>query len=51
MDSANFQYLFYGLTVAWLILFGYVAALSLREGKLRKEVDNLKRLLDERERK
>lgn len=51
MDTTNFLYMFYGFTVAWLVLFAYVVAISVREGKLRKEVENLKRMIEERERK
>ena len=51
MDTTNFLYMFYGFTVTWLILFAYVVALSRRESKLKKEVENLKRMIEERERK
>ncbi len=51
MDTTNFLYMFYGFAVAWLILFAYVAVLARREDKLKKEVEGLKRMIEERERK
>ena len=51
MDRTNFEYMFYGFAVAWMVLFAYVVMLSSREGKLRKEVENLKRMIEEREKK
>jgi len=51
MDSRNFLYMFYGFTVAWLVLFAYVVALARREGRLKKEIESLKRMIEERERK
>ncbi len=51
MDTTNFLYMFYGFTVAWLILFAYVVVLARREEKLKKEIEGLKRMIEERERK
>jgi CcmD family protein len=45
MESNNFTFMVYGLLAAWLILFAYVAVLAGREGRLRGEIENLKRML------
>jgi CcmD family protein len=45
----NFEYMFYGFTVAWLIVIGYVISIALREKRLRGELDRVKRLVEERE--
>jgi CcmD family protein len=47
MDTSNFTFLVYGLLAVWLILFAFVASLAARERRLRKEIDNLKRMLQE----
>ena len=51
MDERNFQYMFYGFAAAWFLLAAYVLTLVGRESKLRKEVDNLKPMIEEREKK
>ncbi|MCC7235097.1 MAG: CcmD family protein [Bryobacterales bacterium] len=51
MDERNFQFMFYGFAVAWFLLAAYLLTLVARESKLRKEVDTLKRMLEERENK
>ena len=45
----NFEYMFYGFSVAWLIVIGYVISIALREKNLRGELDRVKRLVEERE--
>ena len=45
----NFQFLFYGLLTAWLVLLAFVALLSSRERKLRKELDRLRRMIEDRQ--
>ena len=47
MSSANFTFLVYGLTVAWLILFVYVAMLAGRDRRLRREIEQLKQMLQQ----
>jgi len=49
MDSRNFTYMFYGFAAAWGILALYVISLVTREGRLRRELDSVKRMLEERE--
>jgi CcmD family protein len=38
MDSRNFQFMFYGFTAAWLIVFVYVVTLVRRGNRLRAEL-------------
>jgi len=51
MDTRNFTFMFYGFLAAWLIVVAYVVSLVSRERKIRRELDNLKHMLGERERK
>jgi CcmD family protein len=44
--NANFEYLCYGLTAAWLIVTFYVILLGLRENKLRRELDRVRQMVD-----
>jgi len=48
MDQRNFTFLFYGFLAAWLIVLFYVVSLVRRSGRLKKELDDVKQLLDER---
>jgi len=49
VEARNFQFLFYGLTAAWLIVIGYIFYLVSRDRKLSKELGRLKNLMSERE--
>jgi CcmD family protein len=49
MDTRNFTYMFYGFLAAWLILIAYVVLLVKREGKIKKQLADLKNLLEERQ--
>ncbi len=49
MDERNFTFMFYGFAAAWAVLALYVVYLGAREGKLRRQLENLKRMLEERE--
>ena len=51
MDIRNFTYMFYGFVAAWLILVIYVLLLVSREGNIKKQLANLKNLLEERQHK
>lgn len=44
--TANFEYLCYGLTAAWLIVALYVILLGIRESKLRRELDRVRRMVE-----
>jgi CcmD family protein len=42
-EIRNLSYLFYGYTVIWVIVLGYMFTLSRREQKLRDQVEDLKK--------
>jgi len=46
MDNRNFQFMFYGFFAAWAIIGFYVMSLGLRESKLRKELDRVRRMVE-----
>jgi hypothetical protein len=45
----NFQFLFYGLLTAWLVLLAFVIMLAGRERKLRRELERLRLMIEDRE--
>lgn len=47
MDNRNFLFMFYGFAAAWAILVFYVITLAVREARLRREVDEVRRMLEE----
>lgn len=47
MDARNFTYMFYGFTVAWLIIALYVISIAARERRLRRELDRVKRMIEQ----
>ena len=49
MDERNFLFMFFGFAAAWGILAIYVVFLGAREGKLRRQLENLKRMVEDRE--
>ena len=49
MDTRNMTFLFYGFLAAWLIVIIYVISIAARERTLRKELDRVKRLVEDRE--
>ena len=50
MDARNFTYMFYGFSVAWLVIMLYVISIAVREQRLRQELDRVKRMIDHGER-
>jgi len=44
----NYQFLSYGLIVAWLILVVYVLMMVSRQNKLKKQISDLKAMLEEK---
>ncbi|MCC6586614.1 MAG: CcmD family protein [Bryobacterales bacterium] len=48
MDQRNFTYLFYGFAAAWGIIAAYLLFLAGRERRIRTQIDNLKRMLEEK---
>ncbi len=51
MDARNFTYMFYGFAAVWVIVVVYVISLVMREGKLRRELDGVRRMLEDKEAK
>jgi CcmD family protein len=49
MSPQNYNFMFYGFTVAWLIVIVYVISIALREKKLRQELDRVKRMVEQGE--
>jgi CcmD family protein len=47
----NFHYLSYGFAAAWIILALYVLMMVGRERKLKRQITNLKAMLEERQKK
>lgn len=47
--ARNFQYLAYGLIAVWAILAAFVLTLVSRERKIRREIESLKRMIEDRE--
>ena len=46
MDNQNFEFMFYGFLAAWLIVVVYVVFLAMREGKLKRELDRVRRMVE-----
>jgi CcmD family protein len=44
----NYEFLSYGLTVAWLIVVVYVLMMVMREKRLKREIANLRSMLEEK---
>jgi CcmD family protein len=38
--------MFYGFAAAWLIVVAYVVLLALREGRLRRELDRVRQMVE-----
>jgi hypothetical protein len=51
MDERNFTYIFYGFLAALLVLVGYGVSLAGRERRLRKEIERIKHMIEDREKK
>ena len=51
MDERNFAYMAYGFMAAWLIMVVYVLTMARREGKLRGELERVKHMIEDREKK
>ncbi len=49
MDDRNFLFMFFGFAAAWAIVAAYVLYLGAREGKLKRQLDNLRRMVEDRE--
>ena len=51
MDPRNFQYMFYGFSAAWVLIVIYALTILARERKIKAEIDRLKSMLAEKDRK
>lgn len=51
MDERNFTYMFYGFAAAWGVVCLYVASLALREKRTQSQMESLKRMLEEKEKR
>jgi CcmD family protein len=49
MDPRNFQYMFYGFSVAWLLIVIFAFSMLARERKIKAEIDRLKSMMAEKE--
>jgi CcmD family protein len=49
MDTRNFTFLFYGLAAVWAVLTAYVVSLAARERKIHRQMEGLKRMIEDRE--
>jgi len=43
--ARNFQFMFYGFAAAWLIVALYVVSLARRGARLKKELEDVRRLI------
>ena len=44
----NYEFLSYGLTAAWMILVGYVLMMLARQKRLKREISNLRAMLEDK---
>ena len=47
MNPQNPEFLFMGFTAAWLILIVYLVLLSVRDRKLRRELDRVRQMVED----
>jgi CcmD family protein len=47
MDTTLANYLFYGFATVWVLLAVYVLTLVARERRIRREIETLKRMVEE----
>lgn len=45
-DNRNFRYMFYGFVAAWLVLVIYVISMVARENGLRRQIANLRQMVE-----
>ncbi|MCK5504712.1 MAG: CcmD family protein [Thermodesulfovibrionia bacterium] len=44
----SLKYMFMGYSILWLIIFSYVFFIGKRQGDLKKEIDELRRIAEEK---
>jgi CcmD family protein len=47
MDPKEFQFVMLGLMAAWIIIVAYVASIVVRERKLKRELDRVRRMVED----
>jgi len=47
LPSSNLPYLFAAFAVSWVVLFGYLFYVNLRQHEMKKEIARLQRVLDD----
>ena len=48
MDPRNTDFMFYGFAAAWVIVVVYVLLLALREGRLKRELDRVRQMVEKK---
>jgi CcmD family protein len=48
MEPREFQFVFAGFCAAWIIVMCYALTLGLRERRLRKELDRVRKMVEKR---
>lgn len=46
MDIRNFDFMFYGFLAAWLIVVVYLVSLAMRESRLKRELERVRRMVE-----
>ena len=46
MDPREYQYVFAGLVMAWLVITAYVVTIVLRERRLKAELDRVRKMVE-----
>jgi CcmD family protein len=49
MDARNFTFMFYGFLAAWVIVLLYVISLARRGARLKKELDEVRKITSQSE--
>ena len=49
MDDRNFLFMFFGFAAVWAVLAGYVISLAARDKKLWRQLDSVRRMVEDRE--
>jgi CcmD family protein len=49
MDARNVTFMFYGFAAVWVILCAYVISLVAREHRIKRQLEGLQRLMEDRE--
>ena len=49
MDARNFTFMFYGFLAAWVIVLLYVISLARRGARLKKELDEVRKITSQAE--